>query len=331
VVTRVVLIGVSHWHLDLYLPTLREMSDVTIVGVSDPNPVVARTVAEELGCRWSDSYAELCANAAPDFALALGRHADMFAEANYLIEHGIPFAMEKPCGLDLGEVAKLARRCTEAQHFAAVPFVWRQSELLRELRARFDGSSVRYMSLRWIAGPPSRYVDSGCEWMLDPRQAGGGCTINLSVHLIDLARVVLGTPLRVAAAVMSNAAYGLPVEDYSLIVLQSGARTVVVETGYLVPGPHSKFDMHFSIKADDCYLMATGPEDVDVVWPGGSREQVRAFTTNVPHYPLFVRETLHRLAAGRPPVASMSDMAEVMELVEAAYELGGLRSGLSTN
>lgn len=319
--TRVAVIGTSHWHLDLFLPTLLELEDVQVVGVSDPKSKVARRLGEELGCRWSDSYIELCDETRPDFVLALGTHAEMYAEASYLLDRGTGFAMEKPCGLNAAQVRHLAQRSAAQGVFAAVPLVWRQSELLSEMRKRFDDSDVDYMSLRWIAGPPSRYVDSDCAWMLDPRQSGGGCTVNLSVHLIDLARVVLGSDVQVATAVMSNSAYGLPVEDYSLVVLRSGERTVLVETGYLLPGTHSQFDMRFSIKARDSYLIATGPEDVEVIGPAGTREHVRVLTTNVPHYPVFVRDVLQRFRAGEAPLASLSDMAAVMDLVHDAYGL----------
>lgn len=318
---RTAVIGVSHWHLDLFLPALLECTEV--VGVSDPSPEVARRVAERIGCAWSDSYEKLCADTRPEFVLAFGTHARMYAEASYLLDHHLPFAMEKPCGLNAIQVRELAQRCAAERAFAAVPFVWRQSELLREMRARFDDTEIDYVSMRWIAGPPSRYVDAGCAWMLDPAISGGGCTINLSVHLLDLARLLLGPGTRVEAAVMSNAAFGLPVEDYSIVVLRNGKRTMLAETGYLRPGPTSQFDLRFSIKARDHYLIATGPHDVEVLAPGGGYEHVRAHTTNVAHYPVFVREVVRRLTSGEPPPASMADMAAVMDLVEDAYRIAG--------
>lgn len=317
---RAAVIGASHWHLDLFLPALLDSAEV--VGVSDPSGDKARRIGERIGCAWSDSYEDLCTETKPDFVLALGEHADMDGEARYLLEHGIPFAMEKPCGLTAAGVHELAAWAATENAFAAVPFVWRQSELLREMRARFDDSAIDYLSFRWIAGPPSRYLDAGCEWMLDPARAGGGCTINLGVHLLDLAGVVLGSGTRVETAVMSNAAHGLSIEDYSLVVLRNGKRTMVAETGYLRPGPTSEFDMRFTIKAREHYLVATGPRDIEVLGPDGA-ERVRAFTTNVPHYPVFVRDVLHRLETGQPPLASMSDMAAAMDLVEDAYRIAG--------
>jgi hypothetical protein len=126
---------------------------------------------------------------------------------------------------------------------------------------------------------------------------------------------------------MANTAHGYGVEDYSLVTLRSGKRLLTVETGYLMPATHSTFDMRFSVKARDHYLIATGPEDVEIVAPDGSREHVRAHTTNVPHYPVFVRDVLRRVRAGEPPLASLTDMAAAMDLVQEAYRRGGIHSG----
>jgi predicted dehydrogenase len=319
---RAAVIGASHWHLDLFLPTLLEQPDDPLVGVADGDASVAEGLGKRLDCAWSSDYRRLCDQAEPDFVLALGAHDQMAVEAEFLIERGVPFVMEKPCGTNAAQAHRLAARASQAGVFAAVPFVWRQSELLALMRERFADDEIDYLSFRWIAGPPGRYLDSGCGWMLDPARSGGGCTINLSVHLFDLARVLLGGDVAVAAATMSNAAYRLAVEDYSVVALGSGARRFLVETGYLLPGPHSNFDMRFSVKAGEHYLIATGPTEVEIVGPDGEREHVRAHTTNVPHYPVFLRDALRRVRAGEPPLASLHDMAAVLDLVEDAYRIG---------
>lgn len=319
---RVVVIGASHWHLDLFLPTLLEQPDVRLVGVADGDTTVAERLGKTLDCAWSVDHRRLCEHTEPDFVLALGAHDEMAADAEFLIDRGIPFAMEKPCGTSAAQVHRLAARASQAGAFAAIPFVWRHSELLALMRARFADDEIDYLSFRWIAGPPGRYLDSGCGWMLDPARSGGGCTVNLSVHLFDLARVLFGGDVTVAAATMSNAAYRLPVEDYSVVALGSGTRRFLVETGYLLPGPHSTFDMRFSVKAGEHYLIATGPAEVEIVSPDGDREHIRAHTTNVPHYPVFVRDVLRRVRAGEPPLASLDDMAAVWDLVEDAYRIG---------
>ena len=314
---KLVFIGVSHWHTSFYLEPALEMKGTAVVGVSDPNPRVAKDYAERLNCQWSTDYRDLCNRVKPDFVFALGRHCDMPEEARFLIEARIPFAMEKPCGLNSQEVSALANEAKAKGAFAAIPFVMRQGRLLAEVRRRAQGEDIQYLSFRFIAGPVSRYRQAGCDWMLEPAQSGGGCTINLAVHFFDLFRVFMGKrPIRVTTAVMANAAWGLAIEDYSLVVLQSGAKTCLVETGYIYPAPVAVFDMRFSIRTDRHYFVATGPDALEVSDEQGRRETLNLPTTNVPHYRDFVFDILDRVREGRPPLADMADMAEVMNLVD---------------
>lgn len=320
---RVAFTGVSHWHLDLYLPVVLGLPDVEVVGVSDPNTAVAERVGTQVGCAFSASSSQLLDRTTPDFVFVLGTHADMYAEGLGLIERGIGFMMEKPCGTSLAQVADLAEKCEAAHVHATIPFVWRRSEMLEALRERFADETIGYLLLRWIAGAPQRYIDSGCGWMLDPGIAGGGCTLNLGVHLLDLARVLLGPAVQVTSAVMSNAGGGYPVEDYALIVLQDGARTATLETGYLLPAGHSTFDLHFAVASTNGYAASHGPDTMRFIDNAGSGTELAVKTTNVPHYPRYVIETLERFRSGAEPIATMADMAAVMGLAQDAYRIAG--------
>jgi hypothetical protein len=63
---RIGLLGVSHWHCELYLEPLRKLNGVEIVGVSDPRPRVAQDMAEDLGCYWSEDFRDVCDRAKPE-------------------------------------------------------------------------------------------------------------------------------------------------------------------------------------------------------------------------------------------------------------------------
>jgi predicted dehydrogenase len=181
---------------------------------------------------------------------------------------------------------------------------------------------VDYASFRFIAGPVSRYVDAGCAWMIDRDCAGGGCTINLAPHFFDLALLLLGNEARVMHATMGNAAAQQSVEDYSVVTVQAGARTCVIETGYLFPAPTSVFDMHYGIRTKSHYFVAWGPHSLEIRDRQGRSEMLQVSTTNVPHYADFVADVLARSRDGRPPRASLADMVPIMRLVDDAYAYG---------
>ena len=315
---RIVFIGASHWHLPLYLEPALAMPGVTIAGVADPNAHLVDALKTKLGCAGDTDYRELCRRVKPDLVIALGRHCDMPEQARFLIAEKIPFALEKPCGMNANDVAAIARESEAAGAFAAVPLVFRHGDFFRMLQEE-SRDTIQYMSFRFIAGFPQRYRDAGCAWMLDPALSGGGCTINLAPHFLDLAVALMGPDVTVHQAALSNAAWHERIEDYSCLTLARGADRCVIETGYLYPAPTSTFDMHYAIRTPQRYIVAHDPETIEVVETDGRHERRRSLTTNVPHYATFMSDTIARLRAAKPPLASLADMVPVMRLVDAVY------------
>ena len=115
---RIALIGVSHWHTPFYSEPVLEMPDATIVGVSDPDVTRAEPLATRAKCPVFADYRDMCASVRPDFAFVLGRHCAMADEARFLIANAIPFAIEKPCGLNQADVVvnRINFRAGEAEN-----------------------------------------------------------------------------------------------------------------------------------------------------------------------------------------------------------------------
>lgn len=322
---KVAFIGASHWHLDLYLAPFLKAPDVELAGISDPNPKVAQRLSERYGCEGDADFRALCQTVKPDFVFALGRHADMRDEAEFLIAEGIPFALEKPCGLTQRDVGAIAEKSERAGAFTAVPLVFRNGDFAEFLASENNASPFQYMTFRFIAGFPQRYRASGCDWMLDPGLSGGGCTINLAVHFFDLCHMLLGPRVRVLGATMANRAWSERVEDYSVVTFERDGALCVVEAGYLYPAPTSSFDMHYALRSASRYIVAHDSETVEALDNDGHSRRWRSVTTNVPHYKTFVLDVLERVKAGKRPLASLSDMVPVMGLMEDAYaKAGGL-------
>ncbi len=320
---RIVLIGVSHWHTPFYLDPALDMPDVQVIGVADPDLARAEPVATRAGCPAFVDYQSMCDRLRPDFAFALGRHCDMAEEARFLIDRRIPFAMEKPCGLNSMELQDIAARAADAKLFAAVPFVLRHCELIDTIREVAAGEALQYITFKFVGGMVDRYHQQQVEWMLDRATSGGGPLLNLGVHHLDLCRVLLpDVKLHVVGAAMSNHTAHLTIEDHAAVLLRGGGTTCLVETGYLYPAPNSVFDMHYSIRTDHHYFAARDNHTLEIVRDDRSRETREMPLTNVSFYPIFVRDTLRRLREGQPPIADLQDMVAAMDLVQAAYAAG---------
>jgi predicted dehydrogenase len=324
---NVAFIGVSHWHLPLYLNPVRALPDVRIVGVADPDPATAARVAADLGCESAEDYRDLIARVRPDFVFALGEHADMPAEAEYLIDAGVAFALEKPCGISGPEVTALADKAEKKGAFAAVPLVLRHSDLLTEIERRSADEGYTYLSFKLIGRPPDRYLTEGSAWMTERSAAGGGALINLGIHYIDLiACLGKSDDIEVLAATTSAAAWNLSIEDYALVTLRAGTTIGTVETGYLYPSSGAAYmDMHYSLRTPGHYYVARDSSHLEVSTSGGITETIDVGTTNISYYPRFCADVLRRFAASEKPVAGLREAARAMTILDDVYQAGGRR------
>lgn len=322
---RIVLIGVSHWHTPYYADPVLEMSDVHIVGVSDPDVGRAAPLAGKANCPAFADYREMCAQLRPEFAFVLGRHSEMAEQARFLIEQRIAFAIEKPCALNAAQAQDIAQRAAAAGVFAAVPLVFRYCPIIDTIREVAAGEAIQYLSFKFVGGMVDRYYQQNVPWVIDRAISGGGPLLNLGIHFVDLCRVLLhNAALTVTGAMMSNRNAGLTIEDHAVMLMRGGGASCMIETGYLYPAPNSVFDMHYSIRTDKHYFAARDNAVLEIVTDDRQRSTRAMKLTNVFFYPEFVRDTLRRVRTGRPPIADLADNAACVSLIETAYAMSPL-------
>jgi predicted dehydrogenase len=325
-VVRIAFLGVSHWHAPLYYRPAAALEQHEIVGVSDSDRSVAERVGNELGVPGYVEPEHLLA-LRPDFCFAFGPHSDMPALGRLLVDAGIPFVIEKPAGLSADDVALLRDRAQARGLHVGTGFNFRVSDWFKRLRELTTDDPATVARFAFISGPPARYRGFGCAWMLEPARSGGGCTINLAGHLIDLFRIFTGTEPSVHSALMSNVSWGEPVEDYSAIALRSERATGLVETGYGFPGELGRFDQLFSLRTARSYVLVRSDDVIEIT--DASTFQVEVLHTptgNFRWYPAFVAESLDRYQQGLPPVADLDDLLAAMRVIDAAYAASGWRT-----
>jgi predicted dehydrogenase len=323
---KVAILESSHWHAPLYFPGL-ERDDVEVVGVSDAAGFNGSKVAERFGTRLYPSFEELLDREKVDLAFAFGSHAQMPEIGETLIKRRIPFSLEKPCGLNAGDVERLRDLAAEHSAYVAVPFIFRVSDLLSALRELdpAERTTCNHMSFRFVAGLLNRYLRSGSPWMLDRSLAGGGCTINLAVHFIDLVTLLTGDHIVSVSAAMSNKCNGENVEDYSLLVLTTESGTIAnIETGYTFPSDaKEQREFTFSISSQRYYAQSGDNSSMHIRKRDAPDNQTQTrrirFETDV-YYPVFVEHVIAGFTRSKPPLAGLDDVLRVMRVVDAAYQ-----------
>ena len=250
---KIALIGVSHWHVPLYVNGLGGMN---VVAVSDERDDIVAEYADRLHCRYYTDYRKLVEIEKPDFVFAFAQHNRMKELSLFLIENSIPFSMEKPMGLNLADVEEIAQMAEDKNAFIAVPFVWRYSDTVQLLKEKILNTSIVHMSFKFVAGPPSRYLATS-NWMLSRRTAGGGCMTNLGVHFLDMALYL--TDAKDASVLSSVYQYGreYDIELYasSMLKMDTGA-SLLLETGYAYPmDKQAKRENRWTIVTENGYYI----------------------------------------------------------------------------
>lgn len=311
---RIALLGVSHWHLPLYLSGIPEGS---VVGVSDDNPVIASAVARPYGCPVYQDYQKMLVATKPDFVFAFAPHHKMKEISLHLLSAGIPFSMEKPCGLCSNEVEELYNVCEQKHGFVSIPFVWRYSDTVQNLKNKYLTQPITHMSFRFIAGPPSRYLATS-GWMLSKGTAGGGCMTNLGVHFIDMALYLTDTVKVDVLASCYQYASEYDIETYatSLLKLPTGS-SLLLETGYAYPMSEDlKRENRWTIVTQNGYYILA-ENNLELREYGRSPMNISLNTDSDVYYSIYAKTTLQDVLTGTQPRASLKEMLNTSRILDA--------------
>lgn len=165
------------------------------VAVADPAPHAAERLAAELGAGAAPyaDYRELLREHAggldgvlittPHFL-----HAPMAAAA---LEHGVPVLVEKPAAVSADEMRELRQielrsgaflQAGQMQRFG------REENWLKKWLKSSDFGEARLFNIDIYQNIEGYVSNKKDPWILDKKKAGGGITISVAVHIIDLLR-----------------------------------------------------------------------------------------------------------------------------------------------
>jgi predicted dehydrogenase len=323
---RVAFVGLAHWHVPMYMAALKGLGQ-PIAAVADQDAAMCEYRARAGGCdapRYTD-YEQLLREVKPDLVFAHAPHDRMTALADWLVEHDVPFHMEKPMGLSWLELAAVADKVRRKGLWNGVALVSRHYGVVRRLREMGAGmGALQRYYYGLFAGPPQRYPESRCEWMLQPERAGAGPLWNFGPHVIDLFLLLGAAPVVEVTANWRHGIHRLPIEDLCTIRMKNSLGVVGIgEVSYSTP---TEYERSFSVSTDRLQVHTDKLGEGTIKKFGGAPAEHIVGPEFSDVYPFQTRDVLACFAAGRPPVADIHDMVatlRVMEAAKASAQAGG--------
>lgn len=310
---KIIVLGAGHWHLPLYREALLRNHEV--VGVWDSDPIAASRAAEDLGTTAYGTVEESLA-ARPGLAYVLGVHGEMPGICRQLIAAKIPFVLEKPGAAAVVDLAAIRDEATAAGVPATVALVQRYGPL-PALLSRVG--HLRHARFTFVAGPPSRYIDAGCGWVLNRSVSGGGCLYLLGVHFTDLLQHVTGESIVSASAVLQYPD-GASTEDYGVLILEtSGGTTATVEIGWTFPvGPVKRYVNNTAVGAGG-HLAVDTAGGVDLNGPESDTVHETVDVDSDALYPIYVRAVAQSYDDKFAGMPTLTDLVNAMTPIEKSY------------
>ena len=219
----------------------------SLAAISRRNAEAGRRLAARLGCAYHRDWRDLVADPAVEavcLTVPPGLHGPM---ARAVARAGKPLLVEKPLATTAQAARAICNAFSKASLTLMVAHTLRYSPAIRTLKARMGG-----------IGPPQaihgamRQQPLPHAWKRDPHLAGGGCLLQIGVHLFDAIRYLTGEEVSrvwcqarrvnnpvledVASAVLTLQPSGAlcAVETSKVSGGRTGSLTVVGERGQLV-------------------------------------------------------------------------------------------------
>ena len=197
-----------------------------VAGIADASPDLARQAAEL--APGAQCVADLDALLKLDLdgvviATPSALHAEQSIQA---LRQGVAVFCQKPVGRSEAETAAVVQAARQADRLLGIDFSYRYVEGVRRIRELVQSGELGEVYAVNLVFHNAYGPDK--PWFYDRRLSGGGCVIDLGIHLIDLALWALDFPELVAAdgrcfsKGQPMRAGGSAVEDYASARLQLG-------------------------------------------------------------------------------------------------------------
>jgi myo-inositol 2-dehydrogenase / D-chiro-inositol 1-dehydrogenase len=148
-----------------------------------------------------------------------------------LADAGVPMFVEKPLAANQAVAERIAERVVATSTLTRVGHHWRCAEPVRRARELLRGRQVRLVAGWWLDKVPP------VPWWTD-RRCSGGPLVEQAVHVLDLARVLVGEVSEVHAASAGPVAGGTTDSATAAMVRFADGPVGTLATSCVLAGKH---------------------------------------------------------------------------------------------
>ncbi|MBC7137270.1 MAG: Gfo/Idh/MocA family oxidoreductase [Defluviimonas sp.] len=163
-----------------------------IVALADPDAGAVAAAAEAAPAAVPLATLEEVLALAPDGVVIATPSALHAAQTIAALKAGAAVFCQKPLGRNAGEVAAAVAAARQADRLLAVDLSYRQTAAIRAIGDWIAAGELGEVFAADLTFHNAYGPDK--PWFYDLAQAGGGCVMDLGVHLLDLALWLLGDP-----------------------------------------------------------------------------------------------------------------------------------------
>ena len=213
------------------MKTMIDTGLIEVAAVADASAdLTARAAALAPGAKEAASLDELLQQDLDGLVIATptALHAEQAIRA---IERGLAVFCQKPLGRTAAEVRAVVNAAREADRLLAVDMSYRFTRGMQKIRELSTGGKLGHIFAVDLVFHNAYGPDK--PWFYDAALSGGGCVMDLGVHLLDLALWVLNFPT-VTDVVAKRLRGGQPLAALSDGVEDYAVATLTLETGAIV-------------------------------------------------------------------------------------------------
>jgi myo-inositol 2-dehydrogenase/D-chiro-inositol 1-dehydrogenase len=237
---------------------LTGFDDVELVAVTDVDLTRSAAFADLHGMRAVPDLDALLAEDLDAVYVCVPPFAHGAVEVQVALA-GVAMFVEKPLAADEATAEWVSRRITSSGVLTRVGLHWRCAEPVHRARSLLAGRTVRLVSGSWLDKVPPAL------WWSD-RARSGGPLVEQAVHVLDLARVLVGEVAEVHAVAAASLPGGAETATAAVLIFADGPVGTFTTTCVL-PGKHRA---GLEIVADGMVL-GVGEDWLEVSTANGTR------------------------------------------------------------